>query len=111
MDQAGRLLHGKKDFASFQAAGSERATTVRNVTDIFVKRQPREFVDRVVIEIEADGFLYNMVRNIVGTLVEIGRGERPVEWIAEVLDAKDRKVAGATAPAHGLFLLRVDYDF
>jgi tRNA pseudouridine38-40 synthase len=64
----------------------------------------------ITIEIEADGFLYNMVRAIVGTLVEVGRGARPVTWPAEALAAQDRRAAGPTAPPQGLFLLRVDYD-
>ena len=58
---------------------------------------------------EGDGFLYNMVRSIVGTLVPIGQGSRPPEWAAEVLAARDRRRAGQTAPPHGLFLVRVRY--
>ena len=72
--------------------------------------QPSDWVDRVVIEIEADGFLYNMVRNIVGTLVLVGRGERPEAWVREVLEARDRRAAGETAPPQGLFLVRVEYE-
>ncbi len=64
----------------------------------------------LTIEIEADGFLYNMVRAIVGTLVEVGRGERPESWPAEVLAACDRRAAGMTAPAQGLFLVHVEYE-
>ncbi len=63
----------------------------------------------VVLEIEADGFLYNMVRSIVGTLVEVGRGARPESWPGEVLVQKDRRAAGPTAPPQGLFLVRVEY--
>ena len=65
--------------------------------------------DRVTIEVAGDGFLYNMVRTIVGTLVEVGRGTRDVSWPAEVLAARDRRHAGQTAPPHGLFLVSVDY--
>ena len=61
------------------------------------------------LEVEADGFLYNMVRNIVGTLVEVGRGAQPDDWVAGVLAARDRKAAGATAPPQGLFLVHVCY--
>ena len=64
----------------------------------------------IAIEIEADGFLYNMVRAIVGTLVEVGRGAQPVTWPAEALAAQDRQAAGPTAPPQGLFLLHVEYD-
>ena len=65
---------------------------------------------KLAIEIEADGFLYNMVRNIVGTLVEVGRGAQSENWPAEVLAVCDRKVAGPTAPPQGLFLVQVDYE-
>lgn len=141
IEQAGGYLCGRHDFASFQAAGSDRTTTVRHVRDLSVRwrwvlqpepkmptaapgcdRQPADCgqgragqgswpqpVCLLDLEIEADGFLYNMVRNIVGTLVEVGRGKRPAGWMQEVLQAKDRCVAGPTAPAHGLVLVRVDY--
>lgn len=109
MRTATQALLGKHDFASFEASGSERATSVRTITDLVVERKTGDFMDRVVIEIEADGFLYNMVRNIVGTLVEVGRGKQPTDWVAEVLVAKDRNVAGMTAPPQGLFLVHVDY--
>ena len=61
------------------------------------------------LEIEADGFLYNMVRNIVGTLVEVGRGKQPPEWVQQVLSGGRREQGGATAPAHGLCLVSVQY--
>ena len=63
----------------------------------------------VAIEVEGDGFLYNMVRTIAGTLVEVGRGRRAPEWVAEVIEAKSRAAAGQTAPPHGLTLLWVAY--
>lgn len=115
MRDAARVLVGRHDFASFEAAGSPRASSVRNVSELLVRRQGSGALGpfdphRLVIEVEADGFLYNMVRNIVGTLVEIGRGAQPVDWIRSVLDARDRKLAGPTAPAHGLFLVYVRYD-
>jgi tRNA pseudouridine38-40 synthase len=63
----------------------------------------------VTIDVEGNGFLYNMIRAIAGTLVEVGRGKRDAAWIAEVLTSRDRCAAGQTAPPHGLMLLHVDY--
>lgn len=108
MRGAAKLLIGTRDFASFQAAGSDRATTVRTVSELQITCD--ELTSRILMEVEADGFLYMMVRNIVGSLVEIGRGNHPVDWISEVLAARDRRLAGATAPPHGLFLVSVDYE-
>jgi tRNA pseudouridine38-40 synthase len=110
MDRAARHLAGKHDFASFQTSGSERASTVRTVRRIEIARRGGPIRDRLEIEIEADGFLYNMVRNIVGTLVRVGQGDRPESSIGEVLASRDRRAAGMTAPAHGLFLVSVDYN-
>lgn len=109
MHEAAQLLRGTHDFRSFQTSGSERQSTVRTVFDIQVRRGSGEDQHMVFIEVEADGFLYNMVRAIVGTLVEVGRGARPPAWVADVLAARDRRLAGRTAPAHGLCLLWVDY--
>jgi tRNA pseudouridine38-40 synthase len=109
MHRAAQPLVGRHDYASFQASGAERATTVRTVFELAVARTDPPGHDLVVVEIEADGFLYNMVRNIVGTLVDVGRGARAETWPAQVLAARDRRQAGRTAPARGLFLLRVDY--
>jgi tRNA pseudouridine38-40 synthase len=111
MRSAAQALVGTHDFSSFEASGSERATSVRTVTELTVARHPSDFLDRIVLEIEADGFLYNMVRNIVGSLVEVGRGKQPPAWIADVLPARNRKRAGMTAPPQGLFLVRVDYGW
>ena len=110
MAEAAQALVGRHDFASFQGAGSPRKGTVRNVSELSVRRETGQGSERIVIEIEADGFLYNMVRNIVGTLEAVGAGKQPVSWIADVLAAADRRVAGATAPPHGLFLVSVEYD-
>jgi len=111
MQTAAVRLIGKHDFASFQATGSERKTTVRHIRDLVVEtEQGRGGALNLAIEIEADGFLYNMVRNIVGTLLEIGRGKQPPEWIDHLIAARDRDQAGPTAPPQGLSLIRVDYD-
>ena len=111
MQTAATVLVGTHDFSSFEASGSERASSVRTVFELAVERRSGDFLDRIVIEIEADGFLYNMVRNIVGALVDIGRGKQPAAWLAQVLAARDRKRAAMTAPAQGLFLVRVDYNW
>jgi tRNA pseudouridine38-40 synthase len=110
MDRAAAVLRGTHDFRSFQSAGADRPTTVRTVFDVQVRRREPPEQDLVVLEIEADGFLYNMVRAIVGSLAEIGRGARPMSWMERVLDAADRRVAGPTAPPQGLFLMHVTYD-
>jgi len=110
MRVAAQSLIGKHDFISFQASGSDRKTTVRTITDLTVHRCTENDFSKIVIEVAADGFLYNMVRNIVGTLVEVGRSNKSTDWPGEVLAAEDRKVAGMTAPPHGLFLVKVDYD-
>jgi len=109
MHRAAQGLLGMHDFRSFESQWPNRATSVRTIRDISVVRQPGEAADYLYVEVEADGFLYNMVRSIVGTLVEVGRGANGEAWPAEVVAAMDRGAAGRTAPAQGLFLMRVDY--
>jgi tRNA pseudouridine38-40 synthase len=109
MQRAASVLVGTHDFRSFETTGSERSSSVRTVYEISVARAGQGSPDLVTVEIEADGFLYNMVRSIVGTLVEVGRGVRTEVWPAEVLAARDRRAAGMTAPAQGLFLVSVQY--
>ncbi len=106
MHQAAQALVGRHDFTSFQTGGATRKTTVRNVYELSVRRVAPDVVH---LEIEADGFLYNMVRAITGTLVPVGRRNRPADWPAEVLAARLRCAAGITAPAKGLFLVNVEY--
>jgi tRNA pseudouridine38-40 synthase len=110
MQAAATTLLGTHDFISFQTSGSSRLTTIRTVLDLFVERRQTDLTDRIIIEVHADGFLYNMVRNIVGTLVEVGKGKQPPSWPAEVVRCRDRRKAGMTAPAQGLFLVGVEYD-
>lgn len=110
MQEAAKFLIGEHDFLSFETGGSSRLTSVRTVHEILIERRQGEYTDQVNIEVEADGFLYNMVRNIVGTLAQVGRHRQPVSWVKEVLEAKNRVVAGQTAPACGLFLMWVKYD-
>lgn len=110
MREAAERFVGIHDFASFQAAGGKTKTTVRHVRALTLQeRRGRGGGVELDIEIEANGFLYNMVRNIVGTLLEVGRGKFPPQWVDEVFAARDRDRAGNTAPPQGLFLVRVDY--
>jgi len=109
MQQAATGLIGTHDFASYETTGSQRLTTERTVFDLFVERRGGKLTDRIIIEVEANGFLYNMVRNIVGTLVAVGKGKESTSWPADVLEHRDRTKAGMTAPAQGLFLVGVEY--
>ncbi len=108
MRAAARLLVGRRDFRSFRTNPGlpvDRGSTVRTVRRLDVRRRG----DRVVVEIEGDGFLYNMVRAVVGTLVQVGRGAWSPGRVGEALRAKDRRAAGPTAPARGLTLVSVEY--
>jgi tRNA pseudouridine38-40 synthase len=105
MDTAAKLLNGKKDFKSFASAADKRESSIRTVMQCQVAQEDKW----VYMDIEADRFLYNMVRNIVGTLVEIGRGRWKPEKINEILEAKDRTAAGPIAPAAGLCLMWIKY--
>jgi tRNA pseudouridine38-40 synthase len=109
MQRAGQALVGTHDFASFQAAGSQRESTVRTITAIEVRRGTDDLASRVEIDVAGDGFLYNMVRIIVGSLVDVGIGRREETWLAAALAARDRRAAGKTAPPQGLCLWHVDY--
>ncbi len=110
MHRAAQALAGTHDFRSFESAWPQRNSSVRTIFEIGVVRGVGGTEeDFVVLEVEADGFLYNMVRAIVGTLVEVGRGVRSETWPCEVLAALDRSAAGMTAPPEGLCLVRVDY--
>jgi len=105
MAQAAKALKGKKDFKSFQAADKKRRGSVRTVRELSIINKG----DVIDIVIKADGFLYNMVRNIAGTLIEAGKGRLSANDVAKVLRARDRRTAGPTAPAHGLCLMKVEY--
>jgi tRNA pseudouridine38-40 synthase len=109
MSRGAKALIGTHDFTSFETGGSERESNERTVVHLDICRLPSPNCNIIQLEIEADGFLYNMVRNIVGTLVEVGDGRQPEAWIAEVLGARDRRRAGPTAPPQGLFLVSVGY--
>ena len=101
MHAAAQALVGRHDFSAFRAISCQAPSAVREVRDISVRREG----DCVVIDIAANAFLHHMVRNIVGSLLPIGRGERPPEWIAELLAGRNRDVAGPTAPPDGLTFL------
>jgi tRNA pseudouridine38-40 synthase len=105
MNQAAMALKGRHDFHSFETHWPNRTSSVRTITHIAVNRMN----DFVWIDVEADGFLYNMVRTITGTLVLVGTGRWPATRVAEALAAEDRRAAGPTAPPQGLFLVQVRY--
>jgi len=108
MQEAADCIVGTHDFACFQSAGGNiRETTVRTVSALTVSRSP---AGDVLIEIIGDGFLYNMVRIIAGTLVEVGQGKRRPEEIEDIIASGDRTRAGHTAPAEGLYLVEVYFD-
>ncbi|KPA09800.1 tRNA pseudouridine synthase A [Candidatus Magnetomorum sp. HK-1] len=106
MQKACAYFKGKHDFKSFEGSGSPRSTSVRNIFQSELKLNENQYI---IYEIEADGFLRFMVRNIVGTLVEIGKKRMKADDIPDILQAKDRNKAGPTAPPFGLFLIEVKY--
>ena len=109
MREAAEYIKGTHDFASFQAAGGEPGkTTVRTIWDLSVKATADP--EDVLIEISGDGFLYNMVRIITGTLVEVGLGKREPEDLKTIIESRDRSQAGHTAPPQGLCLMKVYFD-
>jgi tRNA pseudouridine38-40 synthase len=120
---AALLIEGRHDFAAFRAAGGKTRSTEREVFWSRLVAAPYSPFSPcppcppcplssplIVYEISGSGFLRHMVRNVVGTLVEIGRGRRPIEWMSEILAGRDRRQAGPTAPAWGLVLVSVEYD-
>ncbi|MBQ2888971.1 MAG: tRNA pseudouridine(38-40) synthase TruA [Clostridia bacterium] len=106
MRNAAKIIQGKHDFASFCAAGSIVKSTVRNLTELTVTKDG----DIITVRAAADGFLYNMVRIIVGTLVYVGCGKLSEDDIAELIEKKDRRLSGITAPPQGLALVEVNYE-
>ena len=107
-----RLMHlgaqhlvGEHDFSSFRAAGCQASNPVRRIERIEVRR----IGEKIVIDVEANAYLQHMVRNIAGTLLAVGSGERDPAWVASVLAARDRTVAGVTAPPGGLYLAGIEY--
>jgi len=106
MRKATRILIGEHDFSSFRSVGSPTRTAIRRVIRAEWKKGQDGFIR---FEVEANGFLKQMVRAMVGTLVEVGKGKIDSEEFQKILDSKNRREAGPTAPAHGLFLKEVKY--
>lgn len=105
MHEAAQYLVGEHDFSSFRAAGCQSKSPVRTIHRCDVRREG----EQIILEIEANAFLYNMVRNIMGSLMAVGEGKFPPEWLKMALDAKDRCQAGVKAPPNGLSLIEITY--
>jgi len=105
MQTAAAALVGKHDFSAFRAAGCQASTATREITSLTLTRNG----NWILLEVTANAFLQHMVRNIMGTLVAIGRGDAAPEWATSVLESKDRKAGGMAAPPHGLTLVSVQY--
>jgi tRNA pseudouridine38-40 synthase len=105
MHSAAQHLLGEQDFSAFRAASCRSKTPMRNVHSASVSRRG----DLLVVEIEANAFLHHMVRNIAGSLMAVGVGREPPQWIGQLLEGRDRTVAAETAPADGLYLVEVEY--
>lgn len=105
MQQAARYLVGEHDFKSFCQVGAQVESTVRTLYSVTVEEQGSDLVIRVC----GNGFLYNMVRIIAGTLMDVGQGKNAPEEMQDILEAKNRSAAGPTAPAHGLMLMKYEF--
>ncbi|MCE3044109.1 tRNA pseudouridine(38-40) synthase TruA [Legionella sp. 16cNR16C] len=105
MQEAARFLLGENDYTSFRSVECQSNTPMRNIHTLEVTRNG----DLVMIDITANAFLHHMVRNIAGVLIAVGTGKKPVEWVGEVLQAKDRRLGAETAPPYGLYLVNVSY--
>ena len=106
MHESAQVLLGEHDFSSFRAVGCQAKSASRNVLDISVSRRG----ELVMLDIKANAFLYHMVRNIAGSLMSIGRGEHDIDWFSGLLDARNRNLAAATAPASGLYFAFACYE-
>lgn len=105
MHDAAQVLVGEQDFSSFRSSECQANHAIREVQAVSVIRDG----DEVHVDIRANGFLHNMVRIVTGCLLAVGRGEQPVSWLAELLEAQDRTLAGATVPPHGLYFIQAQY--
>ncbi len=105
MHEAAQCLIGEHDFSSFRAAGCQSNSPFRNVHRVTVSRRGRI----VIVDIQANAFVHHMVRNIAGVLMAVGSGKRPAHWVQDLLECRDRRLGGATAPACGLYFVDVTY--
>ena len=105
MREAARLLVGTHDFSSFRALKCQAKSPIKTVHHLNVIEHGRF----IVLDVRANAFLHHMVRNFAGVLMTIGAGERPVEWVSEILAARDRRAGGVTAHPYGLYLVQVEY--
>lgn len=105
MKEAAKFFTGEHDFKAFKASGTSSKSSVRTIYNIEIKQDG----DRIELEYTGNGFLYNMVRILTGTLVDVGLGKINPEEIPEIIESKDRSKAGKTLPAHGLYLMEVYY--
>lgn len=106
MKKAAKYFEGEHDFSGFKASGTSSKNSIRTIYKAEVKKED----DKIIIELTGNGFLYNMVRIISGTLLDVGLGKIKPEEIPDIIESKDRKRAGKTLPAHGLYLVKVDYQ-
>lgn len=105
MSRAAQSLIGENDFTSFRALRCQSSTPWRNIYHIQIRRNGHY----ILVDIKANSFVYHMVRNIIGALIQIGCGNKPESWMSEILHAKNRKLASNTARAEGLYLVQIDY--
>ncbi|MFK5970507.1 MAG: tRNA pseudouridine(38-40) synthase TruA [Candidatus Marithrix sp.] len=105
MKNASKCLIGTHDFSSYRAITCQANSPIRTILSIKISYLKK----KIIIDVSANGFLHHMVRNIAGVLITIGRGEKPIEWANDVLQAKNRKVGGITARPDGLYLVKIDY--
>ncbi len=106
MHIAGQALVGEHDFSSFRAAGCQAKHAIREITAVAVKR----YNQHVMVQIQGNAFLHNMVRIIVGSLISVGTGDQPIDWVGSVLRSRDRTLAGTTSVPHGLYFMGPHYD-
>lgn len=105
MQKGAQHLLGTHDFTTFRASGCQAKTATRTLSQIHLMRRG----DQIILDVTANAFLHHMVRNITGSLLEVGQNKQSPEWIAEILQARDRRRAGITAPPQGLYLIKVNY--